>query len=69
MSSMNLGRQPSVSEQHMYSAFFYPIGSRRSPGEKIIIHHLIDSTFLLQMEVERRCPIHGITFERFVLKR
>jgi len=63
----NIGWEPTMSQQLMLAAFFFP--SRRSPEEKVIIHHVIDTPRLLQMEVERRCPIHGITFERHIIRR
>lgn len=62
-----LGWEPTMSQQLMLSSFFFP--ERRSSEEKVIIHHVIDTPHLLQMEVERRCPTHGITFERRVILR
>jgi hypothetical protein len=67
MRNKDHGWEPTMSQQHMFSSYFFP--ERRSELEKIIIHHVTDTPHILQMEVERRCPINGIKFERFILKR
>ena len=57
------GRQALRSEQVLLSKLI----SLRSEKETIVIHHITDTHYRLQLEVERRCPINGIAFERIVL--
>jgi hypothetical protein len=57
------GRQALRSEQLLLASLI-PV---KLPGEKIIIHHITDTHFKLQLEIERRCPVFGISFERIIL--
>jgi hypothetical protein len=60
------GRQPTRAEQLFGN--FACLVTKRSPEEVIIVHHVTEDTpKRLQMEVERRCPKHGLKFERIVL--
>lgn len=34
--------------------------------ERVIIHHVTDGPRRMQLEIERRCPVHGIKFERVI---
>ena len=57
------GKQATRSQQLVLGQLI----EKRSIDEKIIIHHVTDTFYKLQLEVERRCPINGIIFERIVL--
>jgi hypothetical protein len=57
------GRQAMRSEQLMLVSLI----EKRSEQEKVVIHHITDTPYRLQMEIERRCPVNGITFERIIL--
>jgi hypothetical protein len=57
------GKQATRSQQLLLATLL----SKRSPDEVIVIHHVTDTAYMLQLEVERRCPIHGIKFERVIL--
>lgn len=58
------GAQATRSQQLLLASLI----PRRSEQETIVIHHLTqDTPYRLQMEVERRCPTHGIRFERIFL--
>jgi len=60
------GRQPSRSEVLLLTPLIKkPVGLY---DEIIIIHHISEDTNKkLQLEVERRCPVRGISFERIIL--
>ena len=57
------GKQATRSQQLVLQSLL----TKRSDGEIIIIHHVIDTIYFLQLEVERRCPVFGIKFERVIL--
>ena len=57
------GRQATRSQQLLLATLL----PKRSPDEVIVIHHVTDTFYKLQLEVERRCPIHGVKFERVIL--
>lgn len=57
------GRQATRSQQLLLQQLL----TKRSKEEIIIIHHVTDTPYRLQLEVERRCPIFGIKFERVIL--
>lgn len=59
----NTGHQAKRSEQLLFLSLI----PKRSDDEKIVIHHVTDTFYKLQLEVERRCPVNGIKFERIVL--
>jgi hypothetical protein len=63
MHKPNLGKQATRSQQLLLRALVTP----RSWREQIVIHHVTDTPFRLQLEIERRCPINGIKFERIIL--
>jgi hypothetical protein len=44
-----------------------PLITKRSVEEVIVIHHVTDNAQKLQLEIERRCPINGLKFERLFL--
>lgn len=57
------GRQATRSQQLLLQTLL----TKRSKGEIIVIHHITDTPYYLQLEVERRCPVFGIKFERVIL--
>ena len=57
------GRQALRSEQLLLAGLM----TKRSPEEIIVVHHITDTHYKLQLEIERRCPVFGIKFERIVL--
>jgi hypothetical protein len=58
------GAQATRSQQLLLA----PLIPRRSSEEVIIIHHVTaDTPYWLQLEIERRCPTHGVGFDRIVL--
>jgi hypothetical protein len=57
------GRQATRSQQLLLQTLL----PKRSDGEIIVIHHVTDTVYYLQLEVERRCPVFGIKFERVIL--
>ena len=59
----NTGHQATRSQQLLLQTLL----TKRSDGEIIIIHHVTDTIYYLQLEVERRCPHNGIKFERVIL--
>jgi hypothetical protein len=57
--------QPSRSQHLMLVELFKNRYSLRSPGEKIVIHHVLkDSSTELYLQIERQCPDYGVRFER-----
>jgi hypothetical protein len=57
------GKQATRSQQLLLATLI----PKRSSHEVIVIHHVTDNFYKLQLEVERRCPRHGIKFERIIL--
>ncbi len=57
------GHRATMAEQLVYRQLI-PL---RSPAEKIVIHHVTNSYYQLQLEIERRDPALGIKFERLRL--
>lgn len=64
MSSNKLGYQATKSQQILLASLV----EKRSVNEVIVIHHVADLPHILQLEVEFRCPINGIKFERIIIK-
>ncbi len=60
---MITGKQATRSQQLVLQQLL----TKRSDGEIIIIHHVTDTVYKLQLEVERRCPTFGVKFERVIL--
>lgn len=60
----SIGRQPTRIEQLLISN---TLVTKRTPEEVIVVHHLTDARYKVQLEIERRCPVNGIKFERIVL--
>lgn len=59
------GKQATMSQQLLLATLI----QKRSAGEVCVIHHITqDDPDKLQMEVERRCPVNGLAFERIYLK-
>ena len=62
------GRQPTLLEQLVINNV--DLIARRSLNETIVIHHITtDTPHQLQLEIERRCPVNGIAFQRLLVKR
>lgn len=62
------GRQPTLLEQMVINNV--GLFARRSLNETVVIHHIsVDEPHQLQLEVERRCPVNGITFQRLLIQR
>lgn len=62
------GRQPTLLEQMVINNV--GLVTKRSPNEAVVIHHIsFDEPHRLQLEVERRCPVNGITFQRLLILR
>lgn len=59
----NLGSQALRSQQLLLAALV----TKRCDDEIIVIHHVTDTTYKLQLEVERRSKEFGIKFERIIL--
>lgn len=58
------GHQATRSQQLLLA----PLIRKRSPDERIVIHHVTqDTPHVLRLEVERQCPVHGMKFERLYL--
>lgn len=66
MKKSNPGRQPTKLEQLVI--LNSGIIKKRSDYETIVVHHISkDEPHFLQLEIERRCPMKGIAFERLVI--
>jgi hypothetical protein len=63
MHKRNVGKQATRSQQLMLQTLI----PKRSVNEVIVIHHVTDTHYKLQLEIERRCPVNGIKFERVIL--
>ena len=63
MRKLCTGHQATRGEQLMLKQLV-PV---RSDCDIIVIHHVTDTVRHLQLEVERRDPIHGIDFIRVIL--
>lgn len=59
----DLGQQATKLDQLLIA----PLVKKRSMEDVVIIHHVINGLYETQLEIERRCPINGIAFERVVL--
>ena len=58
------GHQATKSQQLLLT----PLIAKRSPDERIVVHHVTqDKPHVLQLEVERQCPVNGMKFERLFL--
>lgn len=58
------GHQATRSQQLLLT----PLIEKRSENEVIVIHHVTqDKPHVLQLEIERRCPLNGIKMERLFL--
>ena len=62
MAQKDLGRQATRSEQLLLAGVI----PKKFSDETILIHHVTDTNYKLQLEFERRTP-NSVTFERFVL--
>lgn len=58
------GQQATRSQQLLFANLI----EKRSADEQIVVHHVTqDNTRVLQLEVERRCPVNGLAFQRIIL--
>jgi hypothetical protein len=62
MMHKKLGRQATRSEQLLLASLI----PKKSSDETILIHHVTDTNYKLQLEFERRTP-NSVTFERIIL--
>ena len=60
MKNHELGHKSLRSEQLLLATLI----PRRSPEEVLVLHHVTDTPTKLQIELERRCPVNGVKFER-----
>lgn len=63
-----LGYRPTRSQQLFLAQKAHEKLGHRSESEVLVVHHVLQDTPLkLHLQVERRCPVFGISFDRVTL--